>query len=152
MEIGRVHFVLKSRSLQLMSRNIFLLTPEKNHFPAIFVKLHLIKKATSIDISKELILQLMMILYFNHFENTSTFCRIVNDLLIFLLKLQPITLGDGYWKCPFCSKTSSTAQNIKRHIVTHSSVKPFSCNVCGNAFKRKDVLQKHLRRFHPEYC
>ena len=81
-------------------------------------------------------------------SNKESSFDVSNLLISFLLKLQPIPLEAGIWMCPHCSKTSSKAQNIQRHLVTHSSVKAFSCSYCGKSFKRRDVLNIHIRKFH----
>ena len=33
--------------------------------------------------------------------------------------------------CPICKKTFSKATYLKRHILSHSSVKPYKCDICN---------------------
>ena len=86
--------------------------------------------------------------------------------------------------CKFCSKIFSTHQIMKKHMNTHKcricdeiihkkeelnqhmsnmhskdcDERQFMCHICGNAFKEKGVLKKHLvihsgiRNYKCEYC
>ncbi|XP_053907724.1 zinc finger protein 653 [Cuculus canorus] len=46
---------------------------------------------------------------------------------------------------PGCGKSFSLAAHLRRHMVIHSGVRDFSCEVCGKAFKRKNHLEVHRR-------
>ena len=35
-------------------------------------------------------------------------------------------------------------------LQVHKGEKPFKCNVCGDGFKFKILLKKHLQKFHEE--
>lgn len=45
--------------------------------------------------------------------------------------------------CPICGLTSSFKSSMKRHMANHSKARPFRCEVCFKAFKRKDYLKQH---------
>lgn len=47
------------------------------------------------------------------------------------------------YKCSVCDKTFSRQTHVKRHQLTHSSIKPYKCSKCDKAFVRNDHLLKH---------
>ncbi|XP_012673349.2 zinc finger protein 1035 [Clupea harengus] len=53
---------------------------------------------------------------------------------------------DGQYPCKFCNKNFSKARNLRRHILTHTDVKPYRCKVCDSGFSRHDHLKVHQNR------
>lgn len=49
-------------------------------------------------------------------------------------------------KCNFCTKTFTKSRNLRRHILTHTDVKPYRCKTCENCFSRYDHLKYHQSR------
>lgn len=49
-------------------------------------------------------------------------------------------------KCNFCTKTFSKSRYLRRHILTHTEVKPYRCKICENCFSRHDHLKYHQTR------
>lgn len=49
-------------------------------------------------------------------------------------------------KCNFCTKTFTKSRNLRRHILTHTDVKPYQCKMCENCFSRHDHLKRHQTR------
>lgn len=47
--------------------------------------------------------------------------------------------------CHLCPMRFYRATDLRRHELTHSSDKSFSCCHCGSAFKSKDSLNRHLK-------
>ncbi|KPP69991.1 hypothetical protein Z043_111212, partial [Scleropages formosus] len=47
------------------------------------------------------------------------------------------------YKCKFCNKTFMRARNLRRHILTHTGVKPYRCKTCESGFSRYDHLKVH---------
>ncbi len=47
--------------------------------------------------------------------------------------------------CSLCNRLFLTKQNMKRHMQTHSGVKPHQCRFCTLSFLRLSHLQRHLR-------
>ncbi|ODQ78481.1 hypothetical protein BABINDRAFT_162693 [Babjeviella inositovora NRRL Y-12698] len=53
-------------------------------------------------------------------------------------------------ECPLCKMRFLRPEHVKRHLKSHSSAKPFLCDVpdCGKRFNRKDNMKAHLRKIH----
>ncbi|OZJ03233.1 hypothetical protein BZG36_03436 [Bifiguratus adelaidae] len=49
--------------------------------------------------------------------------------------------------CPYdgCSKTFTRSNNLKTHVKSHLTTKPFLCEHCPRSFSRKHDLQRHTR-------
>uniref|UniRef100_A0A3P8UJ74 Zinc finger protein 335 n=1 Tax=Cynoglossus semilaevis TaxID=244447 RepID=A0A3P8UJ74_CYNSE len=55
------------------------------------------------------------------------------------------------FKCPDCDYTSTSwpeVQDLRRHMMTHTNEKPFSCKLCGQRFNRNGHLKFHMERLH----
>lgn len=50
--------------------------------------------------------------------------------------------------CDICNKVFTTSIYARKHRVTHSSKRPFSCRPCNKDYWRKDQLQAHVKRCH----
>jgi hypothetical protein len=53
--------------------------------------------------------------------------------------------------CPVCDKGFSKASNMNRHRTTEhvqAGLKPYKCQFCNEAFKRRDQRSAHERRMH----
>uniref|UniRef100_A0A672SAR0 Uncharacterized LOC107593629 n=1 Tax=Sinocyclocheilus grahami TaxID=75366 RepID=A0A672SAR0_SINGR len=46
-------------------------------------------------------------------------------------------------KCKFCTKSFLRARYLRRHILTHTEVKPYRCKTCESCFSRYDHLKLH---------
>ncbi|XP_038053343.1 oocyte zinc finger protein XlCOF6-like [Patiria miniata] len=71
---------------------------------------------------------------------------------------KPRKTDGGYHECPTCQKTFGTAANLKSHLVSHTTDRPFACETCGATFKRRRYLQLHKnihtqsKIFQCSYC
>lgn len=46
--------------------------------------------------------------------------------------------------CDACGKVFGMKQQLKRHVVLHSDVKPYKCSKCPKTYARKDQLVHHM--------
>lgn len=51
----------------------------------------------------------------------------------------------GTVECPTCQRTFLNKQNLRRHMQTHSGLKPHQCMYCKLSFLRLSHLQRHHR-------
>lgn len=51
--------------------------------------------------------------------------------------------------CDVCGKVMKNKSSLARHSFIHTGKKPFACHLCELRFNRRDNLQHHLNRLHP---
>ena len=51
-------------------------------------------------------------------------------------------------KCETCGKKFSHEYNLKKHMLSHSEIRPFKCPVCDYAANRKDHVRRHIKQWH----
>ncbi|PRD32252.1 UNVERIFIED_CONTAM: zinc finger and BTB domain-containing protein 10 [Trichonephila clavipes] len=46
--------------------------------------------------------------------------------------------------CPFCVKNFNCKQNLKRHMLMHTGIRPFICPSCNKSFTQRSILKTHM--------
>ena len=61
-------------------------------------------------------------------------------------------VSDGTYTCKICGKSSvKKMSNIKNHIETHMEGLSFDCKHCGNVFRSRNALAKHIHYQHKSH-
>lgn len=56
-------------------------------------------------------------------------------------------------QCEVCNKTFANPNNLKRHMMIHTGVKEFACDICYKRFHQKITMQTHrLTHMNPLNC
>ncbi|KAM6224604.1 zinc finger protein 580-like [Rhynchocyon petersi] len=50
--------------------------------------------------------------------------------------------------CYECGRIYGSPMQLQRHLLTHSMVRPFTCDTCDRTFKRSSDLARHRRMAH----
>ena len=50
--------------------------------------------------------------------------------------------------CPYCFRKFPWISSLKRHILTHTGLKPYQCPQCGSSFSTKSNCERHIVRRH----
>ena len=48
------------------------------------------------------------------------------------------------YECPQCQRRFHAPSHLKRHVMSHSSERPFQCDVCGKGFLQAWHLGRHM--------
>lgn len=59
------------------------------------------------------------------------------------IKLQRVEHVKKTFQCVPCEKSFATKQNLARHMLTHTGVKPYQCDICEKSFFQKSNLNTH---------
>ena len=54
------------------------------------------------------------------------------------------------FQCQLCPKSFSMREDLRKHVVIHSKVRPHVCEVCGKSFKQRHCLSRH-RHTHQDF-
>ena len=52
--------------------------------------------------------------------------------------------GQGRYICDSCGIRCKKPSLLKKHVQTHSNLRPYTCKYCNFAFKTKSNLTKHI--------
>jgi len=56
--------------------------------------------------------------------------------------------SNGGTSCNICGKFIAHPKNVKRHMLTHTGEKPFSCHLCSYQATQQNTLKRHLFLIH----
>ena len=56
--------------------------------------------------------------------------------------------GPGSFSCEICQQSYQRRHTLKRHMHTHSDIKPHKCNICERSFAEKNKLDAHIQLIH----
>lgn len=62
--------------------------------------------------------------------------------------LNAVHFSDKSYLCGTCGKNCYSRLSLKKHELSHTTVKPFKCDQCCKAFKLKYALKKHQQSMH----
>lgn len=48
------------------------------------------------------------------------------------------------FKCEVCGREFTLQANMKRHMLIHTSVRPYQCHICFKTFVQKQTLKTHM--------
>lgn len=60
--------------------------------------------------------------------------------------VKPIELPNGRFQCPDCDKCYKYRKHVRRHYLSHTTFRPFSCPFCAQSFHRLDSRTRHISR------
>jgi len=76
-------------------------------------------------------------------------CGVCGGRFVCLVKHMLIHSTDSYKHiCSVCQKAFRVAGRLKRHMLTHTGEKPYTCQDCGGRYRSSTYLKKHIRRLH----
>lgn len=58
--------------------------------------------------------------------------------------------GEKTVLCPVCGRAFACMTTQRVHMVTHSDVRPYICDVCGCSYTQRSSLMLHWRKKHPD--
>ncbi|KAL8754164.1 MAG: hypothetical protein Q9184_005201 [Pyrenodesmia sp. 2 TL-2023] len=58
----------------------------------------------------------------------------------------PAKDSEGKFPCEHCHKNYLHAKHLKRHLLRHTGVRPYSCGLCEDTFSRSDILKRHFQK------
>lgn len=53
------------------------------------------------------------------------------------------SLNTNKLKCPHCTYVAKYRRTLKRHLLIHTGVRSFSCDICGKLFTRREHVKRH---------
>ena len=55
--------------------------------------------------------------------------------------------GENYI-CNACGRSSSSNSNMRKHAEVHIEGLTFECQICGESFRSRRIIDSHKRRYH----
>ena len=84
-------------------------------------------------------------------NNLNEKIRIIPDAKLFAQSLQPSSDGKPY-ACDTCDKAFKRKSHLNRHKLLHTGEKPFACDLCNEKFTRSENRARHIAQIHHQNC
>lgn len=55
-----------------------------------------------------------------------------------------------YCDMPNCDYFSDRSASVKRHLISHTNEKPYTCSFCGMKYKSDSGFRRHVNKFHKD--
>ncbi|KAJ8041195.1 Ras-responsive element-binding protein 1 [Holothuria leucospilota] len=65
-----------------------------------------------------------------------------------LLKMSRSSKLESRQTCPYCQRKFPWVSSLRRHLITHTGLKPYECPHCGATFSTKSNCERHINRRH----
>ncbi|KAM6971551.1 zinc finger Y-chromosomal protein 1-like, partial [Tautogolabrus adspersus] len=82
-------------------------------------------------------------------QSPTVLCEVQLDSESQHAPLRAVKLEPDSTMCDVCGKVMKNKSSLARHSFIHTGKKPFACHLCNMRFNRRDNLQHHLSRLHP---
>ena len=63
---------------------------------------------------------------------------------------QLVIRNEDNYECKSCGKTARKSSDIRRHVEIHIEGLSFDCQICGNSFRSRGLLNNHKNKTHRE--
>ena len=85
----------------------------------------------------------------NIMKDSSKFTKNKVASLVNVLMANVIKTNNQF-QCHLCKKIFNDTSKMKRHLLSHTGIKPVQCTKCSSSFLRREHLKRHMKTLHNE--